>query len=171
MLRYVSATRDDEKKYHGVVFQLQHPSDRFGGPLFCQSWLYSLFSLSRVGRHQFIELCILRKELVKGTILPAQQSVRPAGTLDDIAQAGCPRCSTASPVPRGQWRSGSASLKIPSWPHQAGGVERSSSSTFCVSPVTSPLYLRDAFPQLVEEIGAVLIAEQNVKTHRRKSTF
>ena len=51
---------------------------------------------------------------------PRSESVRSLRGRWSHSPAGCRRCSTASPVPRGLWRSGSALPETPSWPASGG---------------------------------------------------
>ena len=55
---------------------------------------------------------------------PRSESGRSLRGRSSHNQAGYPRYSAASPVPRGRWRSGSASRETPSWP-ASGGQYRS----------------------------------------------
>ena len=50
---------------------------------------------------------------------PRSESARSLRGRSSHRQAGYPRCSAVSPVPRGRWRSGSASREIQSWPASA----------------------------------------------------
>ena len=60
--------------------------DRFGGPLFLER-KDSLLPLGRVGRHQFIELCILREGIgERHDIARAANQSAACGDVGDIAQ-------------------------------------------------------------------------------------
>ena len=76
-----------KRKYHSVEFQFAAPlRDCFGGPLFLYV-IALLLPLGRVGRHQFIELCILGKRICERHDIPRAAN-QPAACRDisDVAK-------------------------------------------------------------------------------------
>ena len=102
-----------------------------------------------------------------GTIFPAQRmSPQPAATLvmyESWFSEMCRRFASSSRSVADWFKR----IKNSEFASMRRAVsERRSSSTFCVKPCHQPVVFADALPELVEEIGAVLIAEQQVKLVR-----
>ena len=137
--------------------------NRFGGPLFLYV-IALLLPLGRVGRHQFIELCILGKRICERHNIPraANQSAA-CGDVGDVA-----KLVVGDVQQLRQFRAACGALvqhyqKLRVCQHQAGGVGAQQLIHILRQSGHKTVVLADAFPQLVEKIRAVLIAEQNVK--------
>ena len=76
-----------KRKYHSVEFQFAALlRDRFGGPLFLYV-IALLLPLGRVGRHQFIELCILREGIGEwNNVARAANQPAARGNIGDVAK-------------------------------------------------------------------------------------
>ena len=137
--------------------------DRFGGPLFLYV-IALLLPLGRVGRHQFIELCILREGICeRHDIACAANQPAACGDIRHIAKlvirdvqqlrqflaVGCALVQHNQKLRVGQ--------------HQAGGVGAQQLVHILRQPGHKSVVLADAFPQLVEKIRAVLVAEQKYR--------
>ena len=123
-----------------------------------------LLFLGRVGRHQFIELCILREGIGEWNNV-ARAANQPAACRDvgHIAQLVVGNVQQLR-----QFRAVCGALvqhyqKLRVGQHQAGGVGAQQLIHILRQPGHKSVVLADAFPQLVEKIRAVLVAEQNVK--------
>lgn len=120
--------------------------------------------LRRVGRHQFIELCILREGIGEWNNI-ARAPNQPAACRDigDVA-----KLVVGDVQQLRQFRAVGGALvqhyqKLRVCQHQAGGVGAQQFVHILCQPGHKSVVLADAFPQLVEEIGAVLIAEQKYR--------
>ena len=153
-----------KRKYHSVEFQFAAPlRDCFGGPLFLYCMALLLF-LGRVGRHQFIELCILREGIDEWNNI-ARTSNQPAacGDVGDVAKLVVGNVQQLR-----QFRAVGGALvqhhqKFRVRQHQAGSIGAQQFVHILRQSGHKSIVFADALPQLVEEIGAVLVAEQNVK--------
>ena len=120
--------------------------------------------LRRVGRHQFIELCILREGIGEwNNIARAPNQPAACGDVGDVAQLVVGDVQQLR-----QFLTVSGALvqhdqKLRVRQHQAGGVGAQQLVHILRQPGHKTVVLADAFPQLVEEIGAVLIAEQKYR--------
>lgn len=153
-----------KRKYHSVEFQFAAPlRDRFGGPLFLYV-IALLLPLGRVGRHQFIELCILREGICERyDIARAANQPAACGDVGDVAQLVVGDVQQLR-----QFRAVGGALvqhheKFRVGQHQAGGVGAQQFIHILRQPGHKSVVLADALPQLVKEIGAVLIAEQKYR--------
>ena len=135
------------------------PEDRFGGPLFLYVIALLLF-LGRVGRHQFIELCILREGIgERHDIARAANQPATCGNVGDIAKLVVRNVQQFR-----QFNAVGGALvqhyqKLRVCQHQAGGVGAQQLVHILRQPGYKAIVLADAFPQLVEKVRAVLIAE------------
>ena len=120
--------------------------------------------LGRVGRHQFIELCVLRKRICeRHDVARAANQPAACGNVGDIAKLVVGNVQQLR-----QFRAVGGALvqhheKLRVRQHQAGGVGAQQFVHILRQPGHKSVVLADAFPQLVEEIGAVLIAEQKYR--------
>ena len=120
--------------------------------------------LRRVGRHQFIELCILREGIgERHDIARAANQPAACGNIGDVAKLVVRDVQQLR-----QFRAVCGALvqhyqKLRVGQHQAGGVGAQQFVHILRQPGHKSVVLADAFPQLVEEIGAVLIAEQKYR--------
>ena len=123
-----------------------------------------LLFLGRVGRHQSIELCILREGIGEWNNI-ARAPNQPAACRDigDVA-----KLVVGDVQQLRQFRAVSSALvqhyqKLRVRQHQAGGVGAQQLIHILRQSSHKSVVLADALPQLVEEIGAVLIAEQKYR--------
>ena len=120
--------------------------------------------LRRVGRHQFIELCILREGIGEwNNVARAPNQPAACGDVGHIAQLVVGDVQQLR-----QFRAVGGALvqhheKLRVGQHQAGGVGAQQFVHILRQPGHQTVVLSDAFPQLVEEIGAVLVAEQKYR--------
>lgn len=120
--------------------------------------------LRRVGRHQFIELCILREGIGEwNNVARAPNQPAACGDVGDIAQLVVRDVQQLR-----QFRAVGGALvqhheKLRVGQHQAGGVGAQQFVHILRQPGHKSVVFADAFPQLVEEIGAVLVAEQKYR--------
>ena len=153
-----------KRKYHSVEFKfVAPPSDRFGGPLFLYCMALLPF-LRRVGRHQFIELCILREGIGEWNNI-ARAPNQPAACRDigdvaklvigDVQQLGQLLAVGGALVQHDQ--------KFRVGQHQAGGVRAQQLVHILRQPGHKTVVFADAFPQLVEKVCTVLLAEQKYR--------
>ena len=123
-----------------------------------------LLFLGRVGRHQFIELCILREGIGEwNNIARAANQPAASGNIGDVAKLVVGNVQQLR-----QFRAVCGALvqhheKLRVCQHQAGGVGAQQLVHILRQPGHKSVVLADAFPQLVEEIGAVLVAEQKYR--------
>ena len=123
-----------------------------------------LLFLGWVGRHQFIELCILREGIGEwNNVARAANQPAACGDVGDIAQLVVRDVQQLR-----QFRAVGGALvqhdqKFRVCQHQAGGVGAQQFVHILRQSGHKSVVLADAFPQLVEEIGAVLIAEQKYR--------
>ena len=123
-----------------------------------------LLFLGRVGRHQFIELCILREGIGEwNNVARAPNQPAACGDVGHIAQLVVGDVQQLR-----QFRAVGGALvqhheKLRVGQHQAGGVGAQQFVHILRQPGHKSVVFADAFPQLVEEIGAVLIAEQKYR--------
>lgn len=120
--------------------------------------------LRRVGRHQSIELCILREGIGEWNNV-ARTANQPAacGDVGDVAQLVVGDVQQLR-----QFRAVGGALvqhhqKFRICQHQAGGVGAQQFVHILRQPGHKSVVLADALPQLIKEIGAVLIAEQKYR--------
>ena len=118
----------------------------------------------RLGRHQAIELRIFRKTVGERHDI-ARTANQPAarGNIGDIAKLVVGNVQQLR-----QFRAVGGALvqhhqKLRVRQHQAGGVRAQQFIHILRQPGHKSVVLADAFPQLVEEIGAVLVAEQKYR--------
>ena len=120
--------------------------------------------LRRVGRHQFIELCILREGIgERHDIARAANQPAACGDVGDVAKLVVGDVQQLC-----QFRAVGGALvqhheKFRVGQHQAGGVGAQQFVHILRQPGHKSVVLADAFPQLVKEISAVLIAEQKYR--------
>ena len=120
--------------------------------------------LRRVGRHQFIELCILREGIGEwNNVARAANQPAACGDVGDVAKLVVRNVQQFR-----QFNAVGGALvqhyqKLRVCQHQAGGVGAQQLVHILRQPGHKSVVLADAFPQLVEEIGAVLIAEQKYR--------
>lgn len=120
--------------------------------------------LRRVGRHQFIELCILREGIgERHDIARAANQSAACRNVGDIAKLVVGNVQQLR-----QFRAVGGALvqhhqKLRVRQHQAGGVGAQQLVHILRQPGHKSVVLADALPQLVKEIGAVLIAEQKYR--------
>ena len=118
----------------------------------------------RLGRHQAVELSIFRKTVgERHDISRAANQPATCGYIGDVA-----KLVVGDVQQLRQFRAVGGALvqhhqKFRVCQHQAGGVGAQQFVHILRQPGHKSVVLADALPQLVEEIGAVLIAEQNVK--------
>ena len=118
----------------------------------------------RLGRHQAVELSIFREGICERyDVARAANQPATCGNIGDIAQLVVGDVQQLR-----QFRAVGGALvqhyqKLRVRQHQAGGVGAQQFVHILRQPGHKSVVLADAFPQLVEEIGAVLIAEQNIK--------
>ena len=123
-----------------------------------------LLFLGRVGRHQFIELCILREGICERyDIARAANQPAACGDVGDVAKLVIGNVQQLR-----QFRAVGGALvqhheKLRVRQHQAGGVGAQQFVHILRQPGHKSVVLADALPQLVKEIGAVLIAEQKYR--------
>ena len=123
-----------------------------------------LLFLGRVGRHQFIELCILREGIGEwNNVARAANQPAACGDVGDVAKLVVGDVQQLC-----QFRAVGGALvqhhqKFRICQHQAGRVGAQQFVHILCQPGHKSVVLADAFPQLVEEIGAVLIAEQKYR--------
>ena len=120
--------------------------------------------LRRVGRHQSIELCILREGIGEWNNV-ARAANQPAACRDigDIAKLVVGNVQQLR-----QFLAVGGTLvqhdqKFRVCQHQAGGIGAQQFVHILRQPGHKSVVLADAFPQLVKEISAVLIAEQKYR--------
>lgn len=120
--------------------------------------------LRRVGRHQFIELCILREGIGEwNNVARAANQPAACGDVGDVAKLVVGDVQQLC-----QFRAVGGALvqhyqKFRVCQHQAGGVGAQQFVHILRQPGHKSVVLADALPQLVEEIGAVLVAEQKYR--------
>ena len=120
--------------------------------------------LRRVGRHQFIELCILREGIGEwNNVARAANQPAACGDVGDVAKLVVGDVQQLC-----QFRAVGGALvqhheKFRVGQHQAGGVGAQQLVHILRQPGHKTVVLADALPQLVEEIGAVLVAEQKYR--------
>ena len=118
----------------------------------------------RLGRHQAIEFSIFRKTVgERHDIARAANQPATCGNIGDIAQLVVGDVQQLR-----QFRAVGGALvqhheKLRICQHQAGGVGAQQFVHILRQSGHKSVVLADALPQLVKEIGAVLVAEQNVK--------
>ena len=120
--------------------------------------------LRRVGRHQFIELCILREGIGEWNNI-ARAPNQPAACRDigDVA-----KLVVGDVQQLRQFRAVGGALvqhheKLRVCQHQAGSIGAQQFVHILRQPGHKSVVLADALPQLVKEISAVLIAEQKYR--------
>ena len=123
-----------------------------------------LLFLGRVGRHQFIELCILWEGIGEWNNV-ARAANQPAACRDigDVA-----KLVVGDVQQFRQFRAVGGALvqhyqKLRVGQHQAGGVRAQQLVHILRQPGHKTVVFADAFPQLIKEISAVLIAEQKYR--------
>ena len=127
--------------------------DRFGGPLFLYCMALLPF-LRRVGRHQFIELCILREGIgERHDIARAANQPAACGNIGDVAKLVVRDVQQLR-----QFRAVGGALvqhyqKLRVRQHQAGGVGAQQLVHILRQPGHKSVVLADALPQLVEELA------------------
>ena len=118
----------------------------------------------RLGRHQAVELSIFREGICERyDVARAANQPATCGNIGDIAQLVVGDVQQLR-----QFRAVGGALvqhyqKLRVRQHQAGGVGAQQFVHILRQPGHKSVVLADAFPQLVEEIGAVLIAEQKYR--------
>ena len=118
----------------------------------------------RLGRHQAVELSTFREAIgERHDIARAANQPAACGDVGDVAQLVIRNIQQL-----GQFLAVSGALvqhdqKFRVGQHQAGGVGAQQFVHILRQPGHKSVVLADAFPQLVEEIGAVLIAEQKYR--------
>ena len=118
----------------------------------------------RLGRHQAVELSIFREAIgERHDVARAANQPAACGDVGDVAKLVVGDVQQLC-----QFNAVGGALvqhhqKLRVCQHQAGGVGAQQLVHILRQPGHKSVVLADAFPQLVEEIGAVLIAEQNVK--------
>ena len=123
-----------------------------------------LLFLGWVGRHQFIELCTLREGIGEwNNVARAANQPAACGDVGDIAQLVVRDVQQLR-----QFRAVGGALvqhdqKFRVCQHQAGGVGAQQFVHILRQSGHKSVVLADAFPQLVEKIRAVLIAEQKYR--------
>ena len=123
-----------------------------------------LLFLGWVGRHQFIELCILGKGIGEwNNVARAANQPAACGDIGDVA-----KLVVGDVQQFRQFRAVGGALvqhhqKLRIGQHQSGSVRAQQFVHILRQPGHKSVVLADAFPQLVEEIGAVLIAEQKYR--------
>ena len=123
-----------------------------------------LLFLGRVGRHQSIELCILREGIGEwNNVARAANQPAACGDVGDVAKLVVGDVQQLC-----QFRAVGSALvqhheKLRVGQHQAGGVGAQQFVYILRQAGHKSVVLADALPQLVEEIGAVLIAEQKYR--------
>ena len=120
--------------------------------------------LRRVGRHQFIELCILREGIGEWNNI-ARAPNQPAACRDigDVA-----KLVVGDVQQLRQFRAVGGALvqhheKLRVCQHQAGSIGTEQLLDVLRQPCHKPVIFSDTLPQLVKEISAVLIAEQKYR--------
>ena len=123
-----------------------------------------LLFLGWVGRHQFIELCILREGIGEwNNVARAANQPAACGDVGDVAKLVVGNVQQLR-----QFRAVCGALvqhheKLRVCQHQAGGVGAQQLVHILRQSGHKSVVLADALPQLVKEIGAVLIAEQKYR--------
>ena len=116
------------------------------------------------GRHQLIELCVSGKTVgERHDISRAPNQPAACGNIGDVAKLVVGNVQQLR-----QFRAVGGALvqhheKLRICQHQAGGIGAQQFVHVLRQPGHKAVVLANAFPQLVKEIGAVLIAEQNIK--------
>ena len=116
------------------------------------------------GRHQLIELCVSGKTVgERHDISRAPNQPAACGNIGDVAKLVVGNVQQLR-----QFRAVGGALvqhheKLRICQHQAGGVGAQQLVHILRQPGHKSVVLADAFPQLVKEIGAVLIAEQKYR--------
>ena len=123
-----------------------------------------LLPLGRVSRHQFIELCILREGIGEwNNVARAPNQPAACGDVGDVAQLVIGNVQQL----RQFLAVGSALVqhhqKLRVGQHQAGGVGTQQFIYVLRQPGHQTVVLADAFPQFVEKVCTVLIAEQKYR--------
>ena len=118
----------------------------------------------RLGRHQAVELSTFREAIgERHDIARAPNQPAACGDVGDVAQLVIGNVQQL----RQFLAVGSALVqhhqKLRVGQHQAGGVGTQQLVHILRQPGHKTVILADAFPQFVEEIGAVLIAEQKYR--------
>ena len=137
---------------------------RFGGPLFLQIIDLLLPHFIRFGRHQAVELSIFREAIGERHNIPrAANQPAACGDVGDVAKLVVRDVQQFR-----QFRAVGGALvqhheKLRVGQHQAGGVGAQQFVHILRQPGHKSVVLADALPQLVEEIGAVLVAEQKYR--------
>ena len=120
--------------------------------------------LGRVGRHQFIELCILREGIGEwNNVARAPNQPAACGNIGDVAKLVVGNVQQLR-----QFRAVGGALvqhheKFRVCQHQAGGVRAQQFVHILRQPGYKAIVLADAFPQLVEKVSTVLVAEQKYR--------
>lgn len=118
----------------------------------------------RLGRHQAVELSIFREAIgERHDVARAPNQPAACGNIGDVAKLVVRDVQQLR-----QFRAVCGALvqhyqKLRVGQHQAGGVGAQQFVHILRQPGHKSVVLADAFPQLVEEIGAVLIAEQKYR--------
>ena len=118
----------------------------------------------RLGRHQAVELSIFREGIgERHDVARAANQPAARGNIGDVAKLVVRDVQQLR-----QFRAVCGALvqhyqKLRVGQHQAGGVGAQQFVHILRQPGHKSVVLADAFPQLVEEIGAVLIAEQKYR--------
>ena len=120
--------------------------------------------LRRVGRHQFIELCILREGIGEwNNVARAANQPAACGDVGDVAKLVVGNVQQLR-----QFLAVGGALvqhheKFRVCQHQAGSIGAQQFVHILRQPGHKTVVLADALPQLVEEIRAVLVAEQKYR--------
>ena len=118
----------------------------------------------RLGRHQAVELSIFREAIgERHDVARAANQPAARGDVGDVAKLVIGNIQQLR-----QFRAVSSALvqhheKLRVCQHQAGGVGAQQFVHILRQPGHKSVVLADALPQLVEEIGAVLVAEQKYR--------
>ena len=123
-----------------------------------------LLPLGRVSRHQFIELCILREGIGEwNNVARAANQPAACGDVGDVAKlvVGDVQQLRQFLAVCGALVQHDQKLRV--CQHQAGGVGAQQLVHILRQPGHKSVVLADAFPQLVEKIRAVLVAEQKYR--------
>ena len=123
-----------------------------------------LLFLGRVGRHQFIELCILREGIGEWNNVPrAANQAAACGDVGDVAKLVIRDIQQLR-----QFRAVGGALvqhheKLRVGQHQAGSIGAQQFVHVLRQPGHKTVVLADALPQLVEKVRTVLVAEQKYR--------
>ena len=134
---------------------------------FCLSLTSSVQHLTRPGAHQTIEVSVLREGVGERHELPAAADQAAAGgDIGDVAELG-----VRDGQQLGQFLAVSGALveqdqKFRVCQHQAGGVGAQQLVHILSQAGDQAVIFADTLPQFIEKVGAVLIAEEDIKLIR-----